>query len=197
MRLSFCFTASELKALSSLGPHIGRGNRLTDMQAARKMLPNGFQNELIEMGFNPSPNRAVGFVKSQDKNWSLPWHQDRVIALPEKTNDPAYSHWSRKSGVWHCEPPVELLKKVAFAYVAFDSVGSNSGGLEIAEGTHRFGKIQSSEIERHVKFAEIQYPTLDSGDVLLVNALTLHRSARFEAEGRRRTLRIDFLPKGR
>lgn len=195
-RLSFQFSKSDLDALSALNPHTGRGQRLTDMRAVREVLPNGFQNELIELDFAPNPIRTVGFVKSQQENWSLPWHQDRVIAMPEKVDDPAYSHWSRKSEILHCEPPVEVLRKVAFAYIAFDPVVSNSGGIEIAEGTHRIGKIQSSEIERRVKSAEIRCPTLNSGEALLIKALTLHRSGRFESEGQRRTLRLDFLRNG-
>jgi len=191
-RLPFRFSAAELDKLSKLGPHIGRGQRLTDMQALAKALPEGFRDCIADLGFQTRPNRAIGFVKSKDSNWSLPWHQDRVIAMPEKIDDPQYSNWTRKSGIWHCEPSAKLLRHMAFAYIAFDSVGTGQGGLEIAEGTHRFEKIDAKNIASHIHGSNIARPNLERGEVLLISALTLHRSAVLSEHKERRALRLDF-----
>ena len=108
-RLSYQFDADKLKALSDLRPHIDRGQRLADMAVLASRLPESFKSELSQMGFNPAPLRAVGFNKSSDENWSLPWHQDRIVAMPRKDPDPRFKNWSRKSGIWHCEPPPDML----------------------------------------------------------------------------------------
>jgi len=195
MRLPFRFNASELKNLSKLNPHKGRGQRLSDMQAVSNALPIEFENCIRELGFTPIPNRAVGFAKSQKSNWSLPWHQDRVIAMTRRNDDPAYKNWTRKSGIWHCEPDKEKLKKMAFAYIAFDDITSGMGGLEIAEGSHCHGKIDKSSIASHISKSSLVMPDMSSGDALLISCLALHRSAILSGSELRRTLRIDFTRK--
>ena len=162
------------------------------MSALDLKLPLGFKSALTEFGFAPNPLRAVGFNKSFESNRSLPWHQDRIIAMDEKTSHPDYKNWSRKSGIWHCEPKPEILAQMAFAYIAFDTVDDGMGGLELAEGTHKFGAIPESEIETHLKTATKIRPEMKIGQVILVSALTLHRSAPITTIGKRRSLRVDF-----
>jgi len=43
MRLPFQFSSNELDTLSELDPHIGRGQRLLDMQAVTEALPLKFK----------------------------------------------------------------------------------------------------------------------------------------------------------
>ena len=192
VKLAYRFSTETLDDIATLKPHLGRGQRLTDMQALQRKLPASFKAELESYGFLPIPNRAVGFIKTKDKNWSLPWHQDRVIAMPSKQNLAAYSNWSRKSGIWHCEPLVQVLRNMAFAYIAFDDMPHGRGGLELAEGTHLDGIIENIEIDDIVKNKTITKPNLMRGDVLLISALTLHRSATLSGSDVRRALRLDF-----
>lgn len=144
------------------------------------------------MGFNPTPVRAVVFEKSHSQNWALPWHQDRVIIMSDRTDDAAYSNWSKKDGVWHCEPPISKLQNMAFAYIALDSVAAGAGGLELAEGTHRHGRVAAFDIDDCIANATIATPSLKAGDALLIHALTLHRSVSLNNSLRRRALRLDF-----
>ena len=190
--LPYKFEADALGALSAFGPHIGRGQRLTDMYVLASALPSGFCDILSEFGFSSTPLRAVGFNKSKEANWSLPWHQDRVVAMPHKTDNSDFKNWSRKSGIWHCEPPAEILAQIAFAYIAFDDISGGSGGLEIAEDTHRYGAIPEAEINARVETSVTACPDMVTGQALLVSALTLHRSAPIKVTANRRALRIDF-----
>lgn len=112
--------------------------------------------------------------------------------MDEKTYDPAYSNWSKKEDMWHCEPPVSILESMAFAYIALDQAQVESGGLEIGENTHNAGKIPASDIIHVITDATIATPALDAGEVLLIQALTLHRSASLKGSNRRRALRLDF-----
>lgn len=195
-RLSYQFSEQDLGGLSSLNIHEGRGRRLPNMPELDTVLPDGFKDSLRNLGFDTMPNRAVGFVKSKDHNWSLPWHQDRVVAMSEKSDNPAYKNWSRKSGVWHCEPETKILQDMAFAYIAFDSLDESSGGLQIAEATHLSGKIPEHDIKSSVDSANCVLLTMARGDILLISALTLHRSAPTQEPVFRRTFRMDFAKTG-
>jgi len=42
----------------------------------------------------------------------VPWHQDRIIAVARKTQVPGSHNWSHQAGVWHCEPPGEVLQRM-------------------------------------------------------------------------------------
>ena len=46
-----------------------------------------------------APVRVVAFDKSQETNWGVPWHQDRIIAVSEKADVSGYTNWTKKSGV--------------------------------------------------------------------------------------------------
>jgi hypothetical protein len=81
----------------------------------------------------------VGFTKGVERNWGVPWHQDRVIALRDRKEVAGYGNWSRKADVWHCEPPLDLLHRMTFLRVFLDPVGPENGGVEFALGSHREG----------------------------------------------------------
>lgn len=44
------------------------------------------------------PVRAILFDKTAATNWSLGWHQDRVVAVRERIEVPGFGHWSRIYG---------------------------------------------------------------------------------------------------
>ena len=81
------------KVSAVLGPHSSLGRRLAGLLPAS---PSG-----------AIPVRLVGFDKTAQANWGVPWHQDRVITVAERHDLPGYTNWSRKSDQWHCEPPAK------------------------------------------------------------------------------------------
>lgn len=179
--------------LDSLWDHLsvnGAGHRIKNPEALS--LPTSLKDALTHFRYEPVVRRAVAFDKSSDANWSLPWHQDRVIVRANRTNDPTLTNWTRKDGLWHCEPEEAVLRRIAFAYIALDAVARGSGGLELAEQTHRFGRIEAADIEARVSDANLVAPGLEPDDVLLVEALTLHRSQLLSGTSRRRALRLDL-----
>ncbi len=138
--------------------------------------------------------RLVAFNKSEASNWSLPWHQDRVIAVRERIEVAGYANWTRKSGVWHVEPPIELLQRMIFARVHLDAATAENGCMELAPGSDVFGKIPDSAAEpiANRPDADRELCVAERGDVLFVKALTLHRSRASQNSGERRALRIDY-----
>jgi hypothetical protein len=136
--------------------------------------------------------RVVSFNKTAEANWGVPWHQDRVIAVAEKQPVQGYGNWSRKAGMWHCEPPLAVLERMLFVRVHLDDSSAANGGMEIALGSHREGAVAAGEAERVAR----QYPgevcQAQRGDVLVLKMLTLHRSQPATAALSRRVFRIDF-----
>ncbi len=156
----------------------GVESRLTRL--ARDLVPGAF------------PVRILAFNKTSDMNWSVPWHQDRVIAVKERHELEGYCAWTRKSGIWHVEPPVELLEEMFFARIHLDDSDGSNGCLQVGLCTHNFGRIPAKDVREVAEKAEVEDSVAKRGDVLFVKALTLHRSSPSAKTGNRRTLRIDY-----
>jgi hypothetical protein len=147
--------------------------------------------ETLQAGAKPV--RLVAFDKSADANWGVPWHQDRVIAVRERHDLESYGAWVRKDGFWHCEPPISMLESMFFVRVHLDAADSRNGCLELAEGTHRQGRIASDRAGEIAMEAPVETCNARRGDLLFVKALMLHRSSSSAATGgHRRALRIDY-----
>lgn len=138
------------------------------------------------------PVRALAFDKSRDSNWTVPWHQDRVIAVRQRHEMPGYLAWSNKGGQWHVEPPLTLLESMLFVRVHLDDSHSSNGCLELALGSHRLGRVLAGDAEAAATACEIEPCQARRGDLLFVKALTLHRSGASSLEDSRRTLRVDY-----
>lgn len=104
--------------------------------------------ETIASQYLPSARivRLTLFNKSPDHNWSLPWHQDRVIAVKDRHEVPGFINWTRKDSYWHCEPPRQILEDMMFARIYLDDTDVIGGDLEMALKSHSFGKIVAGDI---------------------------------------------------
>ena len=141
---------------------------------------------------NAVPVRYVFFNKTGAINWGVPWHQDRVIAVREKQNVQGFTNWSRKSEIWHCEPPHALLDHMLFVRIHLDDNTPDNGAMEIALGSHAFGVIAAQDAERLAQTCRKEICTAARGDVLVLKMLTLHRSLPSRTELPRRVFRVDF-----
>ena len=141
---------------------------------------------------NARPVRALIFDKNNDVNWSVPWHQDRVVAVKGKHDIKGFGAWTTKAGIWHTEPPIEILENMVFIRIHFDDCNAQKGALELALGSHKYGRIRSDDALRIAKKLPKEICEAQRGDVLIVKALTLHRSRKSISPGRRRALRVDY-----
>jgi hypothetical protein len=141
---------------------------------------------------NARPVRVIALNKTEANNWTLPWHQDRVIALRQRIETPGFSNWTNKAGVWHADPPIELLERMIFARIHLDPADTDNGCLQLALGTHTLGMIAAADAEAIAKAAPIESCIAERGDVLFAKALTLHRSSPSRVSARRRAIRIDY-----
>ncbi len=147
---------------------------------------------LSELGYLPDPLRIVSFDKSEEANWALPWHQDRVVALRERLDVAGYTNWSRKAGIWHCEPPIALPEKMVFVRIHLDDCDADNGCLQLAPRSDRLGRVSAGEAITYGQQARALNCTAKRGDVLVVKALTLHRSDASASASRRRAIRVDY-----
>ncbi|MEL8056523.1 MAG: phytanoyl-CoA dioxygenase family protein [Pseudomonadota bacterium] len=170
------------------------GIRLQLTEALRPLLGNGSNvaNELFKLGDSPSLVRLIAFDKSGDTNWGVPWHQDRVIAVKQRSDVIGYDNWIRKSDFWHCEPPIDLLSEMLFVRIHIDPCDASNGAMEIALGSHKHGFIKSSDASSLANACPLEVCEAEAGDVLILKALILHRSGVAAQPSRRRTLRVDY-----
>lgn len=173
-----CAPGARLNLSDGLSDVIGAGSRLTER--ARKLLPGGI------------PVRVVVFNKSSDVNWQVPWHQDRVIAVQDKHAVDGFELWTKKAGIWHVQPPIDLLQNMIFACVYLDDADERNGCLELALGSHVKGLVKVEDAPKVAASSTIELCHARRGDILFVKALTLHRSRPSKKHADRRTLRVDF-----
>lgn len=145
-----------------------------------------------DLGYDPQPTRITQFQKQQGQNWSLPWHQDRVILVQEKHDVDGYTNWSKKGEAWHCEPPIEILENTIFIRIHLDPQTDENGPMQIALGSHKFGKIPEDDIQREVANLETESCLAQSGDVLIVKGMLWHRSNISQNNLPRHVLRVDY-----
>lgn len=138
------------------------------------------------------PVRVVAFNKSSATNWGVPWHQDRVIAVAEREQVEGFANWTRKSGVWHCEPPVSVLDQMLFVRVHLDANDQKNGAMKIAVGSHEQDLVPAAKAQGIAECYPIESCDAARGDVLVLNMLTLHSSEPSQTGGSRRALRMDF-----
>jgi hypothetical protein len=141
---------------------------------------------------NARPVRVIAFHKTDTNNWTLSWHQDRAVALRERIETPGFTNWTNKAGIWHAEPPIELLERMLFVRVHLDPADTENGCLQLALGTHLLGKVAAADAEAIANAAPIENCIAQRGDVLFARALILHRSSPSRTNANRRAIRIDY-----
>ena len=192
IKFPFRFSEDGLSKLERQCSSDSVGKRLSDMRAIAEKLPKDFKTVMENFGFSSSPIRAVWFRKDTSQNWSLPWHQDRIITKAVKTDDPKLKNWTKKNGQWHCEPEVDHLKRLAFLHIAFDPMTAQSGQLQLLEKSHLRGKIRQADITGLINQLPIAAPDLCRGEAIFVSSLLLHKSSSNQSNHPRRALRLDF-----
>ncbi|WP_270731918.1 phytanoyl-CoA dioxygenase family protein [Shimia sp. Alg240-R146] len=156
------------------------------------MAHTGFHGQVSALFPAMKPVRVVGFNKTQDSNWGVPWHQDRIIAVQDRDMAPGYVNWSCKRGVWHCEPPLDVLENMLFVRLHLDDNTDKTGAMEIALESHKVGAIPASEADSQAQRFDTEVTQGSAGDALLLSIMTLHRSRPTTSPQQRRVLRIDY-----
>jgi ectoine hydroxylase-related dioxygenase (phytanoyl-CoA dioxygenase family) len=170
------------------GQRLGRSGPL-----GKALAPQGSLMKAIRtLDPGAKPVRVVAFNKSEDANWGVPWHQDRVIEVADRQDVEGFGNWTRKSGAWHCEPPQAVLDRMLFVRVHLDDTDQSNGAMEISLGSHAGGIVPSSDAEAEALRHPVEVCEAERGDVLILKMLTLHASKPAMVRSGRRVLRVDF-----
>jgi len=144
----------------------------------------------------PRPVRAILFDKTTTTNWSLGWHQDRVIAVKERLEVEGFGSWTRKHGTLHVAPPVEVFSKMTTLRLHLDPTPAENAPLLIAPGSHRLGRIAEVDVPSVVAACGVFTCLAERGDAWLYATPILHASEAAKAPLRRRVLQVDYAVDG-
>ena len=139
--------------------------------------------------------RATLFDKTPAANWLVAWHQDLVVPVAARTDEPGFGPWSSKAGVVYVQPPVEVLEQLLAVRVDLDGSGAGTGGLRVLPGTHRDGVLSRAAVaERCARIAAVA-PEVAAGAALGMRPLLVHASSRAVAPQHRRIVHLEFAPR--
>jgi hypothetical protein len=145
-----------------------------------------------KMNGTPLPVRAILFDKTASTNWSLAWHQDRVIAVRERIAVEGFGSWTRKHGALHVAPPFEVLARMTTLRFHLDDVPETNAPLLIAPGSHRFGRIAEADVPKVVERCGVAACPAEVGDAWLYATSILHASEAARQPAHRRVLQVDY-----
>lgn len=144
------------------------------------------------LGTSTQVVRTILFDKSADANWSVPWHQDAVIAVAASADVPGFGPWSIKDGVHHCRPPREILDRILVVRLHLDDCGSENGPLRVIPGSHRDGILEGEAVEAMVARSAFVECCVAAGGAVVMRPHLIHSSPRARAPSRRRVLHLEF-----
>ena len=136
--------------------------------------------------------RSILFIKSIQNNWLVSWHQDKTVALSEKICSPEWGPWSRKDGVLHAQPPVEVLNQLVTFRVHLDDSTLENGCLKVIPNSHKEGILLPDSIKRYLKTWGAVHCEAPMGSALVMRPHILHASNKAESSQPRRVLHIEY-----
>jgi hypothetical protein len=171
------------------------GVRLHGVRGLKPLLENsGTIGSLAatRLGRECRPVRAILFDKTVATNWSLPWHQDRTIAVCERVEVDGFGPWTTKQGMLHVAPPFAVLAGMVTLRVHLDPVPEANAPLLVAPGSHRLGRIAERDIAEIVRQCGGFMCLADAGDAWIYSTPILHASEASRNPGHRRVLQVDY-----
>jgi ectoine hydroxylase-related dioxygenase (phytanoyl-CoA dioxygenase family) len=192
---------SEVEALETdeRATRIRRGSvfarrNILDTQFARQMLAQPVVTEIVEaLGPNSRPVRGILFDKTGAANWTVPWHQDRSIAVLERIDAHGYGPWSTKAGIIHVQPPIEVLRQMITLRFHLDPCNPDNGPLRVISSTHQ-GILDQAQIESLLVNSPPHSCTVEAGGLVIMRPLILHASSPAAKPSHRRVIHLEFGP---
>jgi len=140
----------------------------------------------------PNLVRAIYFNKSPDNNWLVTWHQDRTVAVSERFDMDGWGPWSRKAGVWHVQPPIQVLEQMITLRVHLDAATAANGCLKILPGSHHMGLLASHAVSEKIDKTQAVYCEASVGGVVVMRPHVLHASEKSTTSAQRRVLHFEY-----
>jgi ectoine hydroxylase-related dioxygenase (phytanoyl-CoA dioxygenase family) len=136
--------------------------------------------------------RAIFFDKTPDANWKVPWHQDLTIAVRERIDTDGFKVWTVKDKVPHVQPPIAILEKMITLRFHLDDADETNGALKVIPKSHKFGRLNATEIEVLKSKGMVKFGKAKRGDCFLMKPLVVHSSSEGSEPRHRRVIHFEF-----
>jgi hypothetical protein len=137
--------------------------------------------------------RGIYFDKNRDTNWKVLWHQDRTIAVREKSETDGFDLWTVKDGIPHVRPPEEYIKRMLTLRVHLDECNEGNGALKVVPGSHH-QPLPDSKVIELAKNSAVAVCDVPAGGVMAMKPLLAHSSSAGSNPSHRRVLHLEFSP---
>jgi hypothetical protein len=134
--------------------------------------------------------KAIYFDKPAGSNWLVAWHQDLMINVAQRADQPGFGPWTAKAGWVAVQPPAAVLENTVTIRLHLDDCDATNGALKVVPGSHRQGVVPAETIARHTATATVC--TVPAGGVMLMKPLLLHASNRSTSARPRRVIHLEF-----
>jgi ectoine hydroxylase-related dioxygenase (phytanoyl-CoA dioxygenase family) len=183
---------SDGDAISRRGAPFARRNLLED-PLIRDLVNDLRVREIVDAILGPAAFavRAILFDKTPDANWTVPWHQDRSIAVREREDVAGFGPWSEKAGVVHVQPPVGVLKSMLTMRIHLDACDEGNGPLRVIGGSHEM-LLDADAVQAAVSSATPVSCCVGSGGAVVMRPLILHASSPAKTARHRRVIHIEY-----
>jgi len=171
----------------------GPDRNILSLPAVRALATSRCVREIVEQILGPEcfTVRGIFFNKTRQANWKVVWHQDLTIAVSEQRPVKGFGPWTTKAGIWHVQPPSQVMTDVLAIRLHLDESDSDNGPLRVIPGTHRHGRLSAPEVAAFAK-NECVTCLVPEGGALLMRPLLLHASSGCVVNKPRRVIHLEF-----
>jgi len=139
--------------------------------------------------------RGILFNKRPQRNWPVSWHQDLALVCSNPQHFPQIKTWRKKSELYHHQGHRLALESMLTLRIHIDSARHDNGCLQLIPKSHSQGVLSKQQIQQMKNQNGVQYCEAMAGDILVMNPLIVHASARLQSPQQRRILHLEFIPK--
>lgn len=167
---------------------------LLEVPLVRELAQSAPVRGLVEpvLGSGAFAVRGIFFDKTPDTNWKVVWHQDMSIAVREKREVAGFGAWSQKAGIWHVQPPREVLENMVAVRLHLDPCPESNGALRVVPNSHTQGKLDAPRIAAWRGNGPEITCEVPQGGALLMRPLLLHASSPSQSPAHRRVVHLEF-----
>lgn len=171
----------------------GSDRNILSVPSVRALATSHSVREIVEKILGPEcfAVRGIFFNKTRQANWKVVWHQDLTIAVREQQPVIGFGPWTTKAGIWHVQPPSEIMSGMLAIRLHLDESDCDNGPLRVIPGTHRHGRLSATEIAAFAKNNCVTC-TVPEGGALVIRPLVLHASSACVVNKPRRVIHLEF-----
>jgi ectoine hydroxylase-related dioxygenase (phytanoyl-CoA dioxygenase family) len=147
------------------------------------------------LGQNAFLVQSLFFDKTPEANWNVAWHQDLMVPVEAKVEDPEYGPSSLKDGLWHVQPPAAVLEEILTVRLHLDPCSEDNGPLRVLPGSHSAGVLTAERIDNCRTRISATTCVVGRGGALLMRPLLVHASSRAKSPEHRRVIQLEFAAK--